>query len=94
MKLVIAARAETDLAEIWAYIAADNVGAADRFVDELYACCLNLGDFPGMGRPRDELVTGLRSLPFRRYVIFYRVASETVEIVRVLSGYRDLEAQF
>jgi len=43
-----------------------------------------------MGRTRDELVPGLRSLPFGRYVIFYRALDDGSEIVRVLHGARDL----
>ncbi|MCH8218950.1 MAG: type II toxin-antitoxin system RelE/ParE family toxin [Planctomycetes bacterium] len=37
---------------------------------------------------------GIRSLPVKRYLVFYRVASDTLEIARVLSGYRDIETLF
>jgi toxin ParE1/3/4 len=47
-----------------------------------------------MGRARPELAPHLRSLPFRRYVIFYVPLGEGVDIVRVLHSARDIEALF
>jgi len=47
-----------------------------------------------MGRERPELLPGMRSFPLGRYLIFYRIVEETLQVVRVLSGYRDLDAQF
>lgn len=54
----------------------------------------NLAQFPSMGRRRDELLTALRSFPIDDYLIFYRPIAEGIEVVRVVSGYRDLEALF
>ncbi|HWB48592.1 MAG TPA: type II toxin-antitoxin system RelE/ParE family toxin [Stellaceae bacterium] len=36
------------------------------------------------------MLPGLRSLPYGRYMIFYRISEEEVEIVRVLPGARDV----
>jgi toxin ParE1/3/4 len=36
----------------------------------------------------------LRSLPFRRYVIFYTLGADSVRIERVLHGARDVAALF
>jgi toxin ParE1/3/4 len=47
-----------------------------------------------MGRAREELLPGIRSFPFERYVVFYRVVKKTVEIVRLLHGARDIENIF
>jgi toxin ParE1/3/4 len=47
-----------------------------------------------MGRKRDEPAPGLRGFPVRKYVLFYRVVEDGIEIVRVLWGYRDLELLF
>jgi toxin ParE1/3/4 len=51
---------------------------------------LLLSAHPLSGRARDELARGLRSVPYSRYVIFYRPIKDGVEIVRVLHGARDL----
>jgi toxin ParE1/3/4 len=47
-----------------------------------------------MGRRRDELLPLLRSFPVDDYLIFYRSIEEGIEILRVVSGYRDLEKLF
>jgi toxin ParE1/3/4 len=39
---------------------------------------------PDLGRKREELSPRLRSLPFGRYVIFYRPMENGIEIARVL----------
>jgi toxin ParE1/3/4 len=47
-----------------------------------------------MGRARDELRPGLRSHPYRSYVIFFRCVEDTLEIVNVIEGHRDIPALF
>ena len=36
----------------------------------------------------------LRGIPIDGYIIFYRVFENSIVIVRVVSGYRDLESLF
>jgi toxin ParE1/3/4 len=47
-----------------------------------------------MGKARDDLKPGIRSLAHKRYLIFYLEATEGVEIARVVYGGRDLIALF
>jgi toxin ParE1/3/4 len=84
--------AENDLEEIWWYIAQDDPDAADSFLDKIEACCQALAQFPQMGRSRDELHAGLRSIPVGRYLIFYLVIPDGIEVVRVLHGMLDIDA--
>jgi toxin ParE1/3/4 len=79
---------------MWLYIAADSPSAADKFIDHVYEQCGTLCSSPEIGRNRDELIPGIRSLPVKRYLVFYRVTDGTIEIVRILSGYRDIETLF
>lgn len=58
--------AETDIREIWDYIAADSLAAADRWVDHLDEQFRVLATQPMMGRARDELAPRVRSFPFGR----------------------------
>jgi len=53
-----------------------------------------LAEQPMLGRSRDELAPGLRSIPLGRYVIFYEVIPDGISIVRVLHGARDLGSLF
>ena len=84
--------AESDLDEIWWYIAQDSPINADRFLDRIQERCLSLADFPQMGTSRDELKAGLRSQLVGNYLIFYFPLEDGVDIVRVLHGSRDIES--
>lgn len=53
-----------------------------------------MADFPNMGQSCDNFAIGLRSFPVEDYLIFYRPIDAGVEVVRVVSGYRDLETVF
>ena len=93
-ELVISDEAAADLQDIWDFIAEHSLQNADNFIDRIYERCNAFTRMPEMGRPRDELLPGLRSFPVKRYVIFYRIKEDTIEIVRVVSGQRDLESLF
>lgn len=83
-----------DLDDIWLHIASDNLTAADRFVDGLVGKFQTLAAQPGVGRLRDELDQGLRSFPVGNYVSFYRGIQDGIEVVPVLSGFRDIPSVF
>ncbi len=83
-----------DLQEINDYLFSGNPDSADSFLNIISEKFEQLVKFPRMGRERNELAPKLRSFPFQVYLIFYRIIGEDVEIVRVLSGYRGLEALF
>ena len=87
-------RAQADLESHQDYIARDRPRASLAWVERLESRCLKLAQNPGWGRRRDDLRPGLRSLPFGRYVIFHRVTTRGVEIVRVLHASRDLKSEF
>ena len=86
--------AEVDLDDIWWYIAQDNPDAADRFLAKIGEQCQTLAQFPKMGISRDELTPALRSFPVGNYLIFYLPIDDGIEVVRVLSGVRDMDALF
>jgi toxin ParE1/3/4 len=86
--------AETDLDDIWWYIAQDNPDAADRFLDKIEERCQALAQFPNMGLSRDDLLPSLRSLPIGRYLIFYMPIDDGIQVVRVLPAMRDIDAFF
>lgn len=62
-KFVLHPEAYSDLNEIWEYIAADNLDAADRVLEEIYQAITSLVRFPGTGHSRPDLTsTPLRFL--------------------------------
>jgi plasmid stabilization system protein ParE len=84
-------RAEADLEEIWLYIAQHSARAANRLLDEIYEALGKLAALPLMGHLREDLAEEpLRFWSVRSYMIVYRPETDPIEIVRVVSGYRDL----
>jgi plasmid stabilization system protein ParE len=72
-------------------VAGDSITAADRLLDSICAAILRLVEMPLMGHLREDLVDEpLRFWSVRRYLIIYRPETSPLEIVRVLSGYRDI----
>jgi len=84
--------AEGDLVEIWLHAAADKPIAADRLVERLRAKCRLLARTPLAGRERPRLGSGIRSFPTGNYLILYRAVEEGIDVVRIVSGYRDLDS--
>ena len=50
---ILSVDADVDLDDIWEYIAADSVDAADRWIGKLFDAFEVLGHTPGMGHRRD-----------------------------------------
>ena len=92
--LKLSALAESDLADIWFYIAQESPVDADKFVDFIYDKCKTLAASPGLGVERPELAPSIRSFPIGNYVVFYRQVKAGIEIARVLSGKRDIPPLF
>ena len=93
-ELEISAEAETDLLDIWLYIAEDQPINADRYLDKLQEKAQKLAEFPDLGRDRPELAEGLKSFPVDRYNLYYTLTQTKLILVRVLPGDRDISAIF
>ncbi|WP_017652760.1 type II toxin-antitoxin system RelE/ParE family toxin [Fortiea contorta] len=94
MQYVIALEASQDLDEILDYFLQRNIDAGERFIREFNKKCQNIAKFPNIGRSYAKFDPALRGIPLNGYIIFYRVFEDRVVIVRVVSGYRDLESLF
>ena len=94
LKLVISDDAEQDLIDIWNYIAEDNPVNATRFLRKLAGKYHWLTENHEAGVNRDNLLPGLSSFPFAKYMLYYRVKNDTLELIRVLHGTRDLSLIF
>jgi toxin ParE1/3/4 len=90
-KIERSSQAQSDLVDIWLYIANDSPAAANKFLDQIDSICELLSASPVLGRSREELGRNLRSFPVGDYLIFYRPIRSGIVVVRVLSGYRDLD---
>ena len=85
-------QAEIDVTSIWQFIAEDNLKAADALIDRIDAAFDMLAEAPLAGRAREDLRSNLRSFPVRGYIIFYVPISDGIEVVRVMNGRRDIDA--
>lgn len=94
LKVVRTELADEDLLEIWFYIGADDLDAADRVIDRIDQRCESLAKNPEMGTERPDLMPGMRYLVEGNYLIFYRVRSDFIEILRILNGTRNLPQIF
>ena len=92
MRVVITEAALMDMVAIGRRIAPDNPRRATTFVDELYLRCQQLGRTPHAYPllPGHE-ASGVRRRVHGNYLIFYRVAETSVEVLHVLHGARDYE---
>ena len=100
-RVVRTPQAEREIMQI-AYYFADEASydVSDRFLRAVDKATRQIVNMPGVGALRDydnpELI-GMRMLPlpkFLKYLLFYRLADEDIEILRVLHGARDLQAIF
>jgi toxin ParE1/3/4 len=89
--LVKAPKAESDLIDIWLYVAEDQPVNADRLLDRLNEAALLVAATPGMGVDRPSLCKDLKSFPVGNYILYYRVKVDVLELVRVLSASREVD---
>jgi len=95
-EIVVSQRAKDDFKRIWRYIALDNEEAADRLLLALDAKIERLRTYPEIGSSRDEIRPGARTLVHGSYLVLYEyhATTDTVEIVAIVEGMRDLSQIF
>ncbi len=87
--------ADLDIEEIFDYTEAEfGTNQAIFYVSRLEEVFEMLIVNPALGKARDEILPGLRSLPKPSHVVFYRVLPDCIRIVRVLHGSRDISRFF
>jgi plasmid stabilization system protein ParE len=86
--------AKADIFDVWSYIAADSVEAADRVEQAIYDSCEFVAEAPMRGHTRRDLTN--RSLRFwtltryPNYTIVYRPDTAPLQVVAILHGKRNL----
>lgn len=91
----VSPQAQSDIDEIayYVFVESGNVETAERLIDSLIRRFVLLAEYPHAGRRRDEdLRPGLRTFAVGEYVIVYRLDGDSVLVLRVLRGSRDIEA--
>ncbi len=94
MALLLSRQVKAEVDDIWSYVAVESgsVDIADRVVDAITETFLQISKYPNLGRRRDDLRKGLRSVTAGTYVIIYRVEDSDVRILHVVHGRRDIRS--
>ncbi len=88
---VLSQEADKDLEGIFDYTADKfGVSQAIAYVSSFDEVFIHLSANPKLGRERNEIRQGLRSLVKESHVIFYRIMKNNIRIVRVLHASRDV----
>lgn len=94
--VVFAPEAQNDLIDLYDYIA-DHRSPTRALGDlnRIEKACMSLKSLPERGTRRDDLRPGMRLLGFeRRVMIAFRVSPDSVAILRILNGGRNVELAF
>ncbi|MFC4220486.1 type II toxin-antitoxin system RelE/ParE family toxin [Flagellimonas marina] len=90
-RYILAEAAKNDLQEIYAYgIYKFGHSQAAKYLEGFKECFEALTENPDIGKQRNEIKAGLYSLPHVSHVIFYRILTDRIRIVRVLHGRSDI----
>jgi len=93
LELEFSPNAASNLDQIELYVMDESDAVtADRLIDQILDRCEGLADMPRMGRKRDEIAPGVRSVTTGSYAIYYRINTDKVEILRVWHTSRDIAA--
>ncbi len=91
MKCRVSRLADRDIDCIWQFIARDSPTAADRVEEELHAAMKLLAAHPGGGHGRNDVPEPrYRFWSVYSYLIAYRVEHDSLVVVRVIHGARDI----
>ncbi|MEL7072243.1 MAG: type II toxin-antitoxin system RelE/ParE family toxin [Cyanobacteria bacterium J06581_3] len=92
--LRITAPASQDLEEISDYFLERSVDAGDRFVKAFGQKCQHIARFPFIGKSYGHIRPELRGVLLMDYIVFYSVSDDAIDILRIVSGYRNLQGIF
>ena len=79
------AKAEQDLKSIWLYFYKKHgEKQADKYYDLLILAMKTIEENPEIGTACDHIRTGYRQYQINKHIIFYRLSTHKIHIVRVL----------
>jgi len=91
-RFVLKPRAHADLDEIWDYTA-DRWGLeqAETYIRRLWKDIQTVADKPSLGQECAVVRPGYRKYPSGSHVLFYRLADDGIDVVRILHERIDYE---
>lgn len=91
-EVLLSLEAEKDLVDIFEYSLIEfGVDKAESYTLSFQDAFDLLGENPVVGKKRDEIKSGLRSIVKEEHIIFYRIMNDQILIVRILHSSRDIK---
>ncbi|MGV3551727.1 type II toxin-antitoxin system RelE/ParE family toxin [Rhizobium sp.] len=87
--------ARADMRGMYRHILAETRNAAipDRFITDLESKMRSLAASRISGTPRDDILEGLRSFPYRERCFYFRIEHDELIVLRVLHGRQDVSPE-
>lgn len=91
--------AERDIEEAFVYLALEDLEVGERFISAVEKSLERLSEFPFVGTVKEYKNQKLQNLrmwrmaEFEKYLVFYLVSENTVDIIRVLHSSRDIAGE-
>ena len=95
LRIFLERHAEEDFTDHVDYLAQDRPTVALAFIDAVEQAFTRLAELPEIGSPRAfrlSRLEGIRMWPvpqFQNYLIFYRIAGEEIQVLRILHAAQD-----
>ncbi len=93
MDVLLTAAARRDLIGLYRFLAERNPTAAEAVVARIDERFSQLVRFPFIGRSRESLGPGLRSVLAGNHLIFYLVEGQGIVVIRVLDARMDIDEE-
>ncbi len=95
-KIIFRQEAIHDINEIWSYTFKKwSEKQADKYYSALEFACIQLGQYPELGKEYDGIQKNLLGLRTGKHIIFYQViTNQEIEIIRILHEQMDLNKWF
>lgn len=94
LPVIVSPRARLDQEDIVAHgLRTWGEGQALAYDAVIDTALQELGFFPELGRPRDDIGRGCRSLPVGQHVLYYRIEGRTLLVLRILHARMDATGQ-
>ena len=91
-RFVLSPRAQVDLEEIWGYTERRwGAEQAETYIRLLQDAIEAVAEDPRKGRACDDIRAGYRKYPAAAHVLFYRLANQGIDVVRILHGRMDFD---
>lgn len=92
---VLSPLASEDIIHIWTHSLSEwGEKQADHYISELDDCFKRLAENPRLGRERDDIKPGYRSMSSGSHIVFYRIIDSLVEIIGIPHQHEDPENHF